>query len=141
MDAKIKNGFYHTSLEALEATGKKYLRNHNELLVGLKWNLNGSAHITVFSNNLESRLLAQLRATDLQKRLEEKYPDQKPIVVPISNYPNFDFYTREMQQADLYEVMKNSELLSFFMNFLSAILLSISMTSFLFNLIGYVSRK
>ncbi|OGT47259.1 MAG: hypothetical protein A3E82_06645 [Gammaproteobacteria bacterium RIFCSPHIGHO2_12_FULL_38_11] len=110
LDAKIKNGFYHTSLEALEATGKKYLRNHNELLAGLKWNLNGSAHITVFSNNLESRLLAQLRATDLQKRLEEKYPDQKPIVVPISIYPNFDFYTREMQQADLYEVMKNSEL-------------------------------
>ncbi|OGT47261.1 MAG: hypothetical protein A3E82_06655 [Gammaproteobacteria bacterium RIFCSPHIGHO2_12_FULL_38_11] len=103
-------GFYHKSLIDLEAAGKQHPTKYNELLAGLKCNLNGTAHITVFSDNLESRLLAQLRATDLQKRLEEKYPDQKPIIVPISIYPNFDFYTQEMQKNDLNDAIKEKAL-------------------------------
>ncbi|OGT44879.1 MAG: hypothetical protein A3E82_02905 [Gammaproteobacteria bacterium RIFCSPHIGHO2_12_FULL_38_11] len=106
LNIQIRDKLYHTSLKALEAAGGENLESYNELLAGLKWNLNGSAHITVFSNNLESRLLAQLRAADLQKRLEEKYPGQKQITVPISIYPNFDFYTLKMQQNDLNNAAK-----------------------------------
>ncbi len=105
LDKNLLNGFYQTSLHDLAEKGKTQNSGHyNELLVGLKWNLDGTSKITIFSDNLESRLLAQLRAMHLKSRLEEKYPGV-PITVPISFYISTELNTRDYtimeQEKDL----------------------------------------
>lgn len=101
LQAKLQNGFYQTTLSGIEHAGKSHPAHYNEILAGLQWNLDGSSKIVIFTDNLESRLFAQLRALDLQNRLEEKYPDKAPIVVPIVFYPDFNPYTAENQRNDL----------------------------------------
>jgi len=105
----ISKGIYQTSLDGLEAEGKRNPDKYNEILAGLKWNLDGSSQLTIFSDNLESRLLALLRSIDLRNRLEKKYPDKIPIIVPISIYPNFELYTHEMQMRDIQEAEQKKE--------------------------------
>ena len=98
---QIDSGFYHDSLESLREAGLLAPQERiNEVMAGFKWNLDGSSHITVFSNNLESRLLGQLFAAELKRSLKEKYPDEEKLVTPISIYPDFRFYSLYDQEQD-----------------------------------------
>lgn len=89
---QIQNEIYHNSLRALQAAGiNTYVKNgvtyrsYNEVLAHLKWT--PKVAITIFSDNLNSRLLAILRARDLSHRLAQHYLDST-IHVPIRFYPN-----------------------------------------------------
>jgi len=96
---KLQSEMYHETLASLQESGlRRNANKHNEVMAKLRWTPHTS--ITVFSNNLESRLLAQLRAQDLKNRLEIKYPDRRPITVPITIYPEFLPYTSEQQAKD-----------------------------------------
>jgi len=75
---------------------------HNEVMAGMRWSPN--LKVTVFSNNLESRLLAQLRAADIGNRMQ--------CSVPIVIYPDMIEYSAEAQQSDLV-LAKNSPLESY----------------------------
>lgn len=110
LDQKIAKNIYLPSLKKLVIEGKKNPTKYNEVLAGLKWNFNGSSQITIFSDNLESRLLAQLRAFDLKKRLEGRYPDKNPVTVPISIYPDFNLYSEDKQKSDFKKAKKDKAL-------------------------------
>ena len=96
----IRNDLLHTSIGSLQ---KKHLEGginkHNEVMAGFRWNRNKSSHITVFSDNLENRLLARVRAADLRKRLGVHFQSDD-IEVPISIYPDFSEYNSVAQLAD-----------------------------------------
>lgn len=105
---RLDNAMYHVSLASLQETGLSGKhRGHNEVMAKLKWG--ERATITVFSNNLESRLLAQLRAKNLENRLKIKYPHQA-ITVPINIYPEFSLYSEEHQQEDREAAKNDPEL-------------------------------
>ncbi|OGT49047.1 MAG: hypothetical protein A3E82_01355 [Gammaproteobacteria bacterium RIFCSPHIGHO2_12_FULL_38_11] len=93
-----QNNQYHTSLESLLLYG---LHNHEKLTevqVGFKWVMQ-SNDIVIFSDNLESRLIAQAMAIDLKKRFGLKYREHE-IIIPISKYPKFLPYTIAEQLED-----------------------------------------
>ncbi|PJB10456.1 MAG: hypothetical protein CO120_04775, partial [Gammaproteobacteria bacterium CG_4_9_14_3_um_filter_38_9] len=121
LDKQLTGGIFCESLEQLEIAGRKNPKKYNEVLAGLKWNMGGSSAVVVFSDNLESRLLAQLRALDLKKRLAAKYPDKKPITVPISIYPDVtdssqtDFmpYDDDQQKKDRDEAKSDPDALCY----------------------------
>lgn len=100
-------GIYHRSVSSLQEYGLRNNENkHNEVMARYQWNFTDqSSHITVFTNNLESRLLAQVRALSLATRLQGKYPD-KQITVPISIYPEYILYTDQDQQRDQLEAVR-----------------------------------
>ena len=86
---------------------------HNEIMAALRFvpnekrqhirnNINNFA-IAVFSNNLESKLLAQLRQKSFIKLAKEKYPDLDESQVPIVIYGegSLESYSISDQQEDL----------------------------------------
>jgi len=110
LDEKLKEGRYQTSISDLQETGlAKNSDEINEVMAGFKWNMDGSSHITIFTDNLESRLLALARAISLQCQLRKQFSDDT-IIVPISIYPNFSIYTDKERQADLIEARNNTQL-------------------------------
>ncbi len=112
IETSLKSGVLHTSLNSLAETGKTRPNDYNEVLAGLRWNLKTSK-IMVFSNNLESRLLAQVRALDVTLRLKKKYPKEK-INVPIAIYPDYKKnYSDADQQKDLAEALQKPELMHY----------------------------
>lgn len=95
---KLKSRAWHKNLASLAEFGKSTASSkNNEVMTKFRWTSRSS--ITVFSDNLQSRLLAQIRAADLKNRLKDKSPDQD-VVVPITMYPDFSLYTEESQHAD-----------------------------------------
>jgi len=109
----LASGMYHTSLASLQVTGLTRGHNkHNEVMAKLQWTRNSS--ITVFSDNLESRLLAQLRALDLKNRFEKKYSGQT-VTIPITIYPEFLPYTTERQAEDKIAAQHDSQLQHYFL--------------------------
>ncbi|MCX7120725.1 MAG: SidE phosphodiesterase domain-containing protein [Gammaproteobacteria bacterium] len=93
LDGKLKEKTYQTSIADLQETGLAENKDRiNEVMTGFKWNVDASSHITVFTDNLESRLLAQARAISLQNQLRIKLSDNT-IIVPVSIYPDFLIYT------------------------------------------------
>ena len=101
----LANQTFHTSYESLaKHAGTLGRQKSNEVLAGLSWNLDGSSQLTIFSDNLESRLLAQLRAADLKKRLEEKYPG-RDIYIPITLYPSYEEYNNKAQEDDFQKAL------------------------------------
>ena len=94
---KLKAQEYHATLESLQIAGlKNGSKRHNEVMAKLRWT--ERCAITVFSNNLESRLLAQVRALDLKNRL---IAQQKPNDVTITLYPDFVEYTDAQKEQDI----------------------------------------
>ncbi len=68
-----RNASLLTSYSELE--GQTVINRPNETLAGFFWRCDGSSQVVAFRDNLESRLLAQLRALDIQARLD-KYPEK-----------------------------------------------------------------
>lgn len=109
LEALLTQNVLHLSYESLIQFAKTlFPQKHNEILAGLSWNLDRSSQLTIFKDNLHSRLLAQLRAVDLKKRLEAKYPEKQIEMPPITFYnagsTPFTIYTNEQQQADFDKV-------------------------------------
>ena len=111
---KLADQSFHTSYESLAKHARTLGREkHNEVLAGLSWNLDGSSQLTIFTDTLESRLLAQLRAADLKKRLEEKYPGRE-IFIPITFYPSYKEYKQDKQEKDFQAARKKPNLLNYY---------------------------
>lgn len=103
---KLAKGLFHTSLASLQKKGLAQENTDvNEVMAKLRWTNNSS--ITIFTDNLESRLLAQLRAKDLKNRFEKK---EKKRTIPIDFYPDFRSYTEEEQKQDLEKAKNTPEL-------------------------------
>ena len=110
---KLADQSFHTSYESLAKHARTLGREkHNEVLAGLSWNLDGSSQLTIFTDTLESRLLAQLRAADLKKRLAEKYPGRE-IFIPITLYPSYKEYKQDKQEKDFQTAKKYPNLLNY----------------------------
>ncbi|OGT46041.1 MAG: hypothetical protein A3E82_07945 [Gammaproteobacteria bacterium RIFCSPHIGHO2_12_FULL_38_11] len=108
--AQLENGKYHTAYVSLQEKGLSDNANKiTEVMAGYCWNRDGSSHITVFSDNVESRLLAQARAKSLELRLRKQFSDET-ITVPISIYPDFSIYTKEEQNEDRIQAKAKSQL-------------------------------
>ena len=109
-------GLLLTSLTVLSKRPVKRYRNtlsHNEVLAGFFWRCDGSSQIVAFKDNLQSRLLAQLRALDIQARLEQNpekyskpqygyYPGyQVPVSIWGTGGKNCRLYDKKAQERDL----------------------------------------
>lgn len=88
------------SFSELVATGSRY--STNEVMARLTSRIQDSMQVMIFSDTLEARLLAQLRALDLAANLQRKYRWNKPIL--ISFYPALRYYTEQEQAADRKKV-------------------------------------
>ena len=84
----------------------------NKILAESSSNLDDSSQLTIFSDTPESRLLAQLRAADLKKHLEKKYPGRE-IDISITFFPSYEEYTNEAQETDFQDALKNPNLLNY----------------------------
>ncbi|MCX7121532.1 MAG: SidE phosphodiesterase domain-containing protein [Gammaproteobacteria bacterium] len=108
LDRKLQEKRYHTSIADLQETGLAENKDEiNEVMAGFKWNVDGSSHITVFTDNLESRLLAQARAISLQNQLRKQFSNET-IIVPISIYPDFSIYNEAEKKQDLANASKQN---------------------------------
>ena len=101
-----KKNIHFPSMEKMvdNFNGQVKTSNHTEIMaaLGLSFNLNGFA-ITVFSDNLESRLLAQLRQISFLKLAKQKHQDLNNSLVPIIIYGedkliNYDFEKQEQDR-------------------------------------------
>ena len=102
---KLEAGEYHTSLASLQSAGASHGgKRHNEVMAKLRWT--ERCAVTVFSSNLESRLLAQVRALDLKNRLTAA---GLPNDVKITLYPDFVEYTSSEQMQDIVDVSNNAD--------------------------------
>lgn len=95
---RVHDGLLYTSVNRLQAWAiQNYPDDLNELLAGFRWTERSG--VLIFSNNLESRLLALVRASHLQIRFKDTHPGLPTI--PIKFYPLFSDYTPEQQKQDL----------------------------------------
>lgn len=79
---------------------------HNEVMARLKWENDDSSQIRIFANNMPSRLLAQLRAHDLQRRLKSKTAIPISAQLSVRSKVSASDYEEKTQQEDLKEVIK-----------------------------------
>lgn len=103
---KLSQGEWFTSLNDLEVNALRTRQNrYNEVMAKVRWTSKSS--VTIFSNNLESRLLAQARAHDLRLRFAKRGLN---IEVPITFYPNFELYHSYAQAQDLNQAKNTANL-------------------------------
>lgn len=95
---------------------------YNEIMARLRFDFEGqSSQICIFHDNLESRLVAQLRAQDLLFAFQLRYPEQIPAQyqVPISFYRHLhkknkiEWYTQEAQHNDRESAKNQPRLLPY----------------------------
>ncbi len=105
-----QEGFWHESIDSLINSGFDS-DNHNEILARIKWDINNPAcHIGIFTDTLKSRLVAQLRATDLKINTKQQF-------IPTSFYIStneapkdkiFPYYLQE-QKKDLTTALNSQD--------------------------------
>src|SRR5690606_16365813 len=93
LQRKVDDREWLSSLEELSQIGVMRMQyghaNYNEIIGRVRWDFTfETSHICIFHDNLETRLLAQLRAKDLLYTYRDKYPQDIPThyQVPISFY-------------------------------------------------------
>jgi hypothetical protein len=106
---------WFNTLDELAHYGKRDPKKHNEVMTRLSWNLDGSSQIVIFSDNLTSRILAQLRAKDLQLAIDKTLKDdglapEELIAVPMSFYKSLKYYEAQQQIKDLTAAKTNPSL-------------------------------
>ena len=116
----LRDKVWHTTAESLAAEGilRRDEGQYNEVMARLRWNVDGTSKIVIFSNSDESRLLAQIRALDLKKKFLATGLCTEEYKVPIGKYDannpfcGLDDYSLDSRIADLEKVrlMKNNEL-------------------------------
>lgn len=99
---------------SLDDLAKTNATEYNEVMARLKWNIDGSSHICIFVDTLEARLLAQVRANDLKKRLEAMFVENKKQLprdynVPISFYTNWEPEKKERDESNQINTSYYSE--------------------------------
>ena len=104
-----KDKQWHPTVKSLIRYGKTMPDNYNEVLARLKW-IPGDprCQIGIFSDNLSSRLIAQLRAIDVQNDTREDF-------IPISFYipartPPFSPYLLREQKEDLLSALSRTDI-------------------------------
>lgn len=89
---KINDGILFPDLDNFIEKAKNDSPKLNEVLARLRWHYKPTAQICIFTDNLEARLLAQVRAQDLHRHFLEETrknhttPPPKDYVIPISFY-------------------------------------------------------
>lgn len=104
VQAYLKRDTVFTNYKELIDEARKRGEQCNEVMVRFrlpvedKWPCKRIPHIIIFTDNLESRLLAQVRALDLERAIKDTY--KKEIKLPISFYDSGKIYSKDEQLND-----------------------------------------